>query len=79
MTIIKDRKGQLMLMISIVIVVSMDGLDASIVNVALPSISSSFTVDISTVAWVSVTYFMMMAGRSWYLADWPIVASSRGR
>ena len=51
-----------MLMISMVIIVTMDGLDASIVNVALPSISSSFMVDTSTVAWVSVTYFMMMAG-----------------
>ena len=62
MTVIKDSRGQLMLMISMVIIVTMDGLDASIVNVALPSISSSFMVDTSTVAWVSVTYFMMMAG-----------------
>jgi EmrB/QacA subfamily drug resistance transporter len=62
MTIIKEGRGQLMLMISIVIIVAMDGLDASIVNVALPSISSSFKVDTSTVAWVSVTYFMMLAG-----------------
>lgn len=62
MTIIKDSKGQLMLMISIVIIVTMDGLDASIVNVALPSISESFMVDTSTVSWVSVTYFMMLAG-----------------
>jgi EmrB/QacA subfamily drug resistance transporter len=62
MTVIKDSKGQLMLMISIVIIVTMDGLDASIVNVALPTISESFVVDTSTVAWVSVTYFMMLAG-----------------
>ncbi len=62
MAIIEDNKGQLMLLTSIVIIVTMDGLDASIVNVALPFISSSFMVDTSTSAWVSITYLMMMAG-----------------
>ncbi len=62
MAIIKDRKGQALLLIAIIFVVTMDGLDASIVNVALPSISSSLQIDTSTAGWVSVTYFMMMAG-----------------
>jgi EmrB/QacA subfamily drug resistance transporter len=60
--IIKDRKGQAFLLIAIIFVVTMDGLDASIVNVALPSIASALEIDTSTAGWVSVTYFMMMAG-----------------
>ncbi|MGD0817275.1 MAG: MFS transporter [Methanomassiliicoccales archaeon] len=62
MAIIKDRKGQAFLLIAIIFVVTMDGLDASIVNVALPSIASAFEIDTSTAGWVSMTYFMMMAG-----------------
>jgi EmrB/QacA subfamily drug resistance transporter len=62
MAIIKDRKGQALLLIAIVFLTTMDGMDASIVNIALPSIASSFFIDISTAAWVSLTYFMMMAG-----------------
>ncbi|HEY3419635.1 MAG TPA: MFS transporter [Methanomassiliicoccales archaeon] len=62
MAIIKDTKGQAFLLIAIMFVVLMDGLDASIVNVALPSIASAFEIDTSTAGWVSVTYFMMMAG-----------------
>lgn len=62
MAIIKDGRGQALLLIAIVFLTTMDGMDASIVNIALPSIASSFFIDISTAAWVSLTYFMMMAG-----------------
>ena len=62
MAIIKDGKGQALLLVAIMVVVMMDGLDASIVNVALPSIASAFKIDTSTAGWVTVTYFMMMAG-----------------
>jgi EmrB/QacA subfamily drug resistance transporter len=62
MAIIKDGKGQAFLLIAIIFVVTMDGLDASIVNVALPSIASALEIDTSTAGWVSMTYFMMMAG-----------------
>jgi EmrB/QacA subfamily drug resistance transporter len=62
MAIIEERKGQSILLIAIIFVVMMDGLDASIVNVALPSIATSLNIDTSTAGWVSVTYFMMMAG-----------------
>jgi len=50
------------LLIAIVFLTTMDGMDASIVNIALPSIAASFSIDTSTAAWVSLTYFMMMAG-----------------
>ncbi|MDW5564127.1 MAG: MFS transporter [Methanomassiliicoccus sp.] len=62
MATIKDGRGQALLLIAIVFLTTMDGMDASIVNIALPSIASSFFIDISTAAWVSLTYFMMMAG-----------------
>lgn len=52
----------MLLLIVIVFLTTMDGMDASIVNIALPSIASSFLVDTSTASWVSLTYFMMMAG-----------------
>ena len=62
MAIIKDAKGQAFLLIAIIFVVIMDGLDASIVNAALPSIASALKIDTSTAGWVTMTYFMMMAG-----------------
>jgi EmrB/QacA subfamily drug resistance transporter len=62
MAIIKEGRGLALLLMAIVFVTTMDGLDASIVNIALPSIASLFHIDTSTAAWVSLTYFMMMAG-----------------
>lgn len=61
MTIIRDSKGQAFLLIAIVFVVFMDGLDASIVNIALPYITSSFMIDAGTAVWITMVYFMMMA------------------
>ncbi len=40
----------------------MDGLDGSIVNVALPAIAADFNTDTGTIAWVITTYLLMMAG-----------------
>ncbi|MGN1044951.1 MAG: MFS transporter [Candidatus Methanomethylophilaceae archaeon] len=40
----------------------MDCLDGTIVAVALPTIASDMGVDIAAASWVSVAYFMMMAG-----------------
>lgn len=42
--------------------VLMDGLDGSIVNVALPAVAHSFGTDTSVVSWVTISYFLMMAG-----------------
>ena len=40
----------------------MDGLDGSIVIVALPAMAEHLGTDTGTIAWVSVTYFVMLAG-----------------
>jgi len=39
-----------------------DGLDGSIVNVALPTLAAEFNTDTGTIAWVTVVYLMMLAG-----------------
>jgi len=62
MAVIRGSKGQALVLLTIAFVVTMDGLDTSIVNVALPSIASSYCIDTSTVAWVSMTYLIMMTG-----------------
>jgi EmrB/QacA subfamily drug resistance transporter len=40
----------------------MDGIDGSIVNVALPTMAAYFDTDTGTIAWVIITYLLMMAG-----------------
>lgn len=40
----------------------MDGIDGSIVNVALPDIGSDFYIDTATVSWISIIYMMILAG-----------------
>lgn len=57
-----DRKGQNMLLIAAALAMFMDGLDVSIVNVALPAINRSFGGDAGSVSWVITIYFLMMAG-----------------
>ena len=42
--------------------VVMDGIDGSIVNVALPTMATYFDTDTGTIAWVIITYLLMMAG-----------------
>jgi EmrB/QacA subfamily drug resistance transporter len=62
MAVVESNRERALLLIAIVFLTTMDGMDASIVNIALPSIAASFSIDTSTAAWVSLTYFMMMAG-----------------
>jgi len=40
----------------------MDGIDGSIVNIALPTMAAYFNTDTGTIAWVIITYLLMMAG-----------------
>ena len=40
----------------------MDGLDGSIVSVALPDIGTALGIDTGTSAWVSIIYMMVLAG-----------------
>lgn len=51
-----------MLLVAAALAMFMDGLDGSIVNVALPVITRSFGGDIGTASWVITIYFLMMAG-----------------
>lgn len=46
----------------IAFVALIDGTDGSIVNIALPVLAESLGTDTGTIAWVTVTYFMMIAG-----------------
>lgn len=57
-----DRKHTGLMLAVVFFATFMDGLDGSIVNVALPDIGSGFEVDTSTVSWVSITYMMVLAG-----------------
>lgn len=61
-TVITDPVRQKLLLGALSLGVVMDGLDGSIVNVALPTIATSFGTDTGTVAWVIITYLLMMAG-----------------
>ena len=56
-----DRKGTLLLLL-IGFVGLMDCLDGTIVSVALPTIATDMGVDVTMASWVTVSYFMMMAG-----------------
>ena len=56
-----DRSGKILLLL-VGFVGLMDALDGTIVSVALPTIAADMNVDISMASWVSVAYFMMMAG-----------------
>jgi EmrB/QacA subfamily drug resistance transporter len=51
-----------LLILSISLAVFMSSLDGTIVNIALPTISESFGISSTTVAWVSTAYLLVMAG-----------------
>jgi len=56
-------KGTIILILIVIAFAAlMDGVDASIVNVALPVLAAEFGTDTGTIAWVTVIYFIMMAG-----------------
>ena len=59
---ITDPRHQRLLLGAAALGILMDGIDGSIVNVALPTIASAFNTDTGTVAWVIITYLLMMAG-----------------
>lgn len=59
---ILDKKHTAMMLIVVFFATFMDGLDASIVNVALPEIGISFGTDTATISWISIVYMMVMAG-----------------
>lgn len=59
---ITDKTHQRNLLIVIAAAIFIDSLDGSIVNIALPTIASDFSVDISMAAWVIMAYFLFLVG-----------------
>lgn len=60
--VIKNQNHQKMILLIAAFALFMDGLDGSIVNVALPVIAGDFGVDISGSSWVVMAYLLIMAG-----------------
>jgi EmrB/QacA subfamily drug resistance transporter len=57
-----DKTGFNLLILSISLAAFMSSLDGTIVNIALPTISSAFDLSTSAVSWVSTIYLLVMAG-----------------
>jgi EmrB/QacA subfamily drug resistance transporter len=57
-----DQKGLNLLILSISLAAFMSSLDGTIVNIALPTISTAFNISSSTVSWVATIYLLVMAG-----------------
>ena len=57
-----DRRHTAMMLIVIFIATLMDGLDSSIVSVALPDIGKELGIDTGTASWISIIYMMILAG-----------------
>ncbi|MEN6610527.1 MAG: MFS transporter [Methanoregulaceae archaeon] len=62
LSVITNPVQQKLLLGAVALGVVMDGLDGSIVNVALPTIATYFNTDTGTIAWVIIAYLLMMAG-----------------
>lgn len=56
------NQGYGLLLATIAISMFLDGLDGTIVNVALPDIAASFGIGTGDTSWVVTVYFLMMAG-----------------
>lgn len=55
-------RGYTLILITIAISMFLDGLDGTIVNVALPDIATSFGIGTGGTSWVITVYYLMMAG-----------------
>ncbi len=55
-------RGSALILATIVLGMFLDGLDGTIVNVALPEIASDFQIDSSTSSWIVTIYFLVLAG-----------------
>ncbi|HJJ28979.1 MAG TPA: MFS transporter [Methanocorpusculum sp.] len=58
----KIERTSALLLAVIFIAVIMDGLDGSIVNVALPVIAQAFETDTGTISWIAIAYLLVVAG-----------------
>ncbi|MDO5845618.1 MAG: MFS transporter [Methanocorpusculum sp.] len=61
-SVIKNPHHRKLLLLIAAFAIFMDGLDCSIVNVALPVIAAEFGMDISAGSWVVMAYMLVMAG-----------------
>lgn len=61
-TSVNVQKRYLPLIIAISLATFMASLDGTIVNIALPTISESFSLSSSSVSWVATIYLLVMAG-----------------
>lgn len=52
----------MLILLTAVFAIFMDGLDSSIVNVALPVMASEYGIDISQSSWIVMSYLIIMAG-----------------
>ena len=57
-----DRRHTALMLAAMFVATLMDGLDSSIVSVALPNIGMDLGVDTGTASWVSIIYMMVLAG-----------------
>ena len=55
-------RTEALILVAMTLAVLMDGIDSSIVNVALPTIAAGFGTDVGVAAWITIIYFMMIAG-----------------
>ncbi|MDU9376710.1 Riboflavin transporter RibZ [Methanocorpusculaceae archaeon Sp1] len=60
--VVTDSSHLKKLLAVIALAVFIDSLDGSIVNIALPTIATGFSVDLSTAAWVIMAYFLFLVG-----------------
>jgi EmrB/QacA subfamily drug resistance transporter len=59
---VKGGAGVIAILSVVMMSGAVDGIDGSIVNVALPTLADEFATDMGTVSWISATYFLMLAG-----------------
>ncbi len=55
-------RSEKLLLLIVAIAIFLDGMDGSIVNIALPTIALSLGTDTASASWVTVAYFMVLAG-----------------
>lgn len=61
-SVITDHRHQKLILLIAAFAIFMDGLDTSIVNVALPVIAADLHIDISGSSWVVMAYLLFLAG-----------------
>lgn len=57
-----EKTSSGLLLVAIALGMFLDGLDGTIVNVALPKMAESFSMGTGGISWVVTVYFLVMAG-----------------